>query len=151
MSISARNACLTAFVLGSMASPAAARNYSFDARRIALGGTGGTPNIASGLVEDQRRHTPIVIPLNLVRVLYAPRCDTSESLRRERLRTSQDAAHERHAPICVASNLHRRSQKRFSSSNGGWRWRCHCGWKREGRRHRRSLSPKEPQNCVKTV
>jgi hypothetical protein len=49
--------------------PAAAQNYSFDARRIALGGTGGTPNIASDVPDDRRGYTSIVIPLGLVRVL----------------------------------------------------------------------------------
>ena len=40
----------------SAASSASAQNYSFDARRIALGGAGGTPNVASKLVERQRRY-----------------------------------------------------------------------------------------------
>ena len=51
------------------ASSASAQNYSFDARRIALGGTGGTPNVASSLAERQRRYKSIVIPLGLVRVI----------------------------------------------------------------------------------
>jgi hypothetical protein len=51
------------------ASPASAQNYSFDARRIALGGAAGTPNVASGLVERQRRYKSFVIPIGLVRVV----------------------------------------------------------------------------------
>jgi hypothetical protein len=63
----------TAFVgllaLTATASPAAAQNYSFDARRIALGGAGGTPNVASKLVERQRRYKSILIPVGMVKVL----------------------------------------------------------------------------------
>ena len=51
------------------ASSASAQNYSFDARRIALGGVGGTPNLASKLVERQRRYKSILIPVGLVKVL----------------------------------------------------------------------------------
>jgi len=52
-----------------MASSASAQNYSFDARRIALGGAGGTPNVASKLVERQRRYKSILIPVGLVKLL----------------------------------------------------------------------------------
>ena len=48
---------------------ASAQNYSFDARRVALGGVGGTPNLASKLVERQRRYRSILIPVGLVKVL----------------------------------------------------------------------------------
>ena len=62
-----------AFIAGLLlvwtASPAFAQNYSFDARRIALGGVGGTPNLASKLVERQRRYRSILIPIGLVKVL----------------------------------------------------------------------------------
>ena len=56
-------------MLTATASSASAQNYSFDARRIALGGAGGTPNVASKLVERQRRYKSILIPVGLVRVL----------------------------------------------------------------------------------
>ena len=56
-------------VLTSTASSASAQNYSFDARRIALGGAGGTPNVASKIVERQRRYTSILIPVGLVKLL----------------------------------------------------------------------------------
>ena len=56
-------------VLTAAVSPAFAQNYSFDARRIALGGAGGTPNVASKLVERQRRYNSILIPIGLVKVL----------------------------------------------------------------------------------
>lgn len=51
------------------ASPVHAQNYSFDARRIALGGAGGTPNVASKLVEQERRYKSILIPVGLVKML----------------------------------------------------------------------------------
>ena len=51
------------------ASSASAQNYSFDARRVALGGVGGTPNLASKMVERQRRYKSILIPVGLVKVL----------------------------------------------------------------------------------
>jgi hypothetical protein len=51
------------------ASSAAAQDYSFDARRIALGGAGGTPNVATKLVERERRYRSILIPVGLVKVL----------------------------------------------------------------------------------
>lgn len=49
--------------------PAAAQNWSFDARRIALGGAGSTESAASRLVEEQRRYRSIVVPLGLIQVL----------------------------------------------------------------------------------
>jgi len=64
-----RGAYVGLLLLTSSASSAFAQNYTFDARRIALGGTGGTPNVASGLVERQRRYKSIVIPVGLVRVI----------------------------------------------------------------------------------
>ena len=59
----------TVLVLIAAVSPAFAQNYSFDARRIALGGAGGTPNVASKLVERQRRYKSVLIPVGLVKVL----------------------------------------------------------------------------------
>ena len=64
-----RAAFIAILLLMWSASPAFAQNYSFDARRIALGGVGGTPNLASKLVERQRRYRSILIPLGLVKVL----------------------------------------------------------------------------------
>ena len=60
---------MAALLFTSAASSASAQDYSFDARRIALGGAGGTPNVASKLVERQRRYKSILIPIGLVRVL----------------------------------------------------------------------------------
>ena len=64
-----RGAFVAVLLLTSTASSASAQNYSFDARRIALGGAGGTPNVASKLVERQRRYRSILIPVGLVKVL----------------------------------------------------------------------------------
>jgi hypothetical protein len=55
-----------------LALPAAsvfAQDYTFDARRVALGGAGGTPNVASKLADRQRPYKSILIPVGLVRVL----------------------------------------------------------------------------------
>jgi hypothetical protein len=64
-----RSTFITGLLLTALASSAYAQNYSFDARRIALGGAGGTPNVASKLVERQRRYKSILIPVGLVKVL----------------------------------------------------------------------------------
>ena len=45
-------ALVSVLILVWTASSASAQNYSFDARRIALGGVGGTPNLASKLVDE---------------------------------------------------------------------------------------------------
>jgi len=54
-----------------VASPrrAAAQNWSFDARTIAMGGVGGGGNLADGMVDRDRRYTPIVLPFGLFQVL----------------------------------------------------------------------------------
>ena len=64
-----RGAAVAVLVLTVAVPSAFAQNYSFDARRIALGGAGGTPNVASKLVERQRRYKSILIPVGLVKVL----------------------------------------------------------------------------------
>ena len=64
-----RSAIVAVLLLVWTASSACAQNYSFDARRIALGGAGGTPNLASKMVERQRRYRSIVIPVGLVKLL----------------------------------------------------------------------------------
>ena len=49
-------------------STAGAQNWSFDARRIALGGIGDTANIASQLVKKERGYGTIVLPFGLLQV-----------------------------------------------------------------------------------
>jgi hypothetical protein len=60
------------FLLISMsvaATPALAQNWSFDARRIALGGVGTTENIASKTVQEERGYRAVVLPFGLFQVL----------------------------------------------------------------------------------
>jgi hypothetical protein len=46
-----------------------AQNWSFDARSIALGATGGSENLASAMIADERAYRSIVLPLGLLQVL----------------------------------------------------------------------------------
>ena len=79
-----RAAIVTVLLFVWTASSASAQNYTFDARRVALGGVGGTPNVASKLVERQRRYRSILIPVGLVKVLsdvrvFFPRSATTST------------------------------------------------------------------------
>jgi hypothetical protein len=47
---------------------ASAQNFSFDARKIALGGVGETENVAGKMIDEQRPYGPIVLPLGLVQL-----------------------------------------------------------------------------------
>jgi hypothetical protein len=49
--------------------PAFAQNWSFDARRIALGGVGTAENIASRTAQEERGYRAIVLPFGLFQVL----------------------------------------------------------------------------------
>src|SRR4051794_11267978 len=49
--------------------PAFAQNWSFDARTIGMGGVGSTGNLASDMIERDRRSTIIVLPFGLFQVL----------------------------------------------------------------------------------
>ena len=48
---------------------AAAQNWSFDARTIALGGVGGGGNLATKMIDEERDYTSIVLPFGLFQVL----------------------------------------------------------------------------------
>ena len=48
---------------------AMAQNWSFDAHTIGMGGTGSTGNLASSMIDKERRYTPIVLPFGLFQVL----------------------------------------------------------------------------------
>ena len=63
--------CLSLAVVFTIASAgsALAQNWSFDARNVALGAVSGKDNLASRMVEDQRRYRSIVIPLGLFQLL----------------------------------------------------------------------------------
>ena len=54
-----------AAVAVSVARPARAQNWSFDARRIALGGIGDTENAALGIVAEQRGYSSLVLPFGM--------------------------------------------------------------------------------------
>ena len=49
--------------------PVAAQNWSFDARTIAIGGVGGSGNLATKMIDEQRDYTAIVLPFGLIQVL----------------------------------------------------------------------------------
>lgn len=51
------------------ATPAAAQNWSFDARAVGLGGVGSTSNVAADMVEEQRAYRAIVLPFGLTQIL----------------------------------------------------------------------------------
>ena len=49
--------------------PAAAQNWSGDARRIAMGGVGTSENLASKMIEEEKGYRTVVVPLGLFQVL----------------------------------------------------------------------------------
>lgn len=49
--------------------PAAAQNWSFDARTIGLGGVGDINNVAANMIDEQRPYKTIVLPFGLIQVL----------------------------------------------------------------------------------
>ena len=63
-----RRAVLFVIVL-SCASPAFAQNWSFDARKIALGNAGGADHPASRMIDEERPYRAIVLPFGLIQVL----------------------------------------------------------------------------------
>jgi len=50
-------------------STALAQNYSGDARKIAMGGTGYSDNIAASLVEEEKVYTTIAVPLGIFQLV----------------------------------------------------------------------------------
>ena len=59
--------CVCACALTS--APALAQNWSFDARRIGIGGIGSTSNVALEIVDEQRPYRAIVLPFGLLQIL----------------------------------------------------------------------------------
>ena len=58
------------FVFGLLIAAAAqAQNWSWDARRIGMGGSSSPDNLAGKMIEEQRNYTSIVLPLGLSQVL----------------------------------------------------------------------------------
>lgn len=60
---------LTTIASFAQAAPALAQNWSFDARDIALGGTGNGGSIAADMIQDERTSRAIVLPFGLLQVV----------------------------------------------------------------------------------
>jgi len=81
-----RRLSLALLLCVSLASPALAQNWSFDARSIALGAVSGKDNLASRMVDEQRTYKSVVIPLGLFQVLrnldrFKPESDDFDLIR----------------------------------------------------------------------
>lgn len=48
---------------------ASAQNFSGDARKIGMGGIGYSDNIATGMVDDERNYSSILVPLGVIQLL----------------------------------------------------------------------------------
>lgn len=59
---------LAVFALFAFSSRALAQNWSFDARQIGMGG-GGSGNLATTMIDDERNYTSIVIPFGVLQGL----------------------------------------------------------------------------------
>ncbi len=64
-----RIAVVLFLALAASSERALAQNWSFDARSIALGGVGGTGNLASKMIDEERDYRSIVLPFGLIQVL----------------------------------------------------------------------------------
>ncbi len=60
---------LSVFIFLLACNTASAQNYSGDARKIAMGGTGYYDNIAGEFIEEQKRYRSIAIPLGLIQLV----------------------------------------------------------------------------------
>ena len=58
------------FACSLCAGPASAQNWSFDARKIALGSAGGDQNLATQMIEEARNYRAIVLPFGLFQVIH---------------------------------------------------------------------------------
>ena len=84
-----KSTCILLLIVGMVAGarPAFAQNWMMDARRIGMGGVGGSENIASDMIESpDGKHTTIVVPLGLIQVLqdldiYNPDSDNFDPIR----------------------------------------------------------------------
>src|SRR5215813_1513687 len=64
-----RVALLTLLVIQSVSLRSWGQNYTGDARRIGMGGTGENENIGSQMIADEQPYRSIVIPLGLIQVI----------------------------------------------------------------------------------
>jgi hypothetical protein len=60
--VSLRTFLIVLFVCALAVKPAAAQNWSFDARKIGLGSPTGGENLASRMIDDEREYRSIVLP-----------------------------------------------------------------------------------------
>ena len=63
-----RKVLLSLFVCALLAGQASAQNWSFDARKVALGSPGGGENLASKMIDEARDYRSIVLPFGLIQV-----------------------------------------------------------------------------------
>ncbi|HEY3092255.1 MAG TPA: hypothetical protein VGJ52_04125 [Vicinamibacterales bacterium] len=63
-----RRSVLSLALCAMFATPALAQNWSFDARKVALGSTGSGENLASKMIEDENEYRSIVLPFGLFQV-----------------------------------------------------------------------------------
>ncbi len=63
-----RRFLLSVLVCALSATQASAQNWSFDARKVALGSPGGGENLASKMIEEARDYRSIVLPFGLIQV-----------------------------------------------------------------------------------
>jgi hypothetical protein len=63
-----RRVLMSALAFGLVTRQASAQSWSFDAREIALGGVGGTHNVAADMIDEQRPYRAIVLPFGLIQV-----------------------------------------------------------------------------------
>lgn len=68
------------------AAMASAQNWSFDARDIAIGGVGGTGNLSTKMIDEQRGYTSIVLPFGFLQIfkdmkIYDPNSNAFDPVR----------------------------------------------------------------------
>jgi hypothetical protein len=68
MSVSLRKGVLSLAACVLFAAPAFAQNWSFDARKVALGSPGSGENLASKMIEEENEYRSIVLPFGLFQV-----------------------------------------------------------------------------------
>jgi len=66
--VALRRSVLSLALCAMFATPALAQNWSFDARKVALGSTGSGENLASKMIEDENEYRSIVLPFGLFQV-----------------------------------------------------------------------------------
>jgi hypothetical protein len=79
-------AVLSVFAVLLIGPAAAAQDWSFDARDIAMGGVGATGNLSTKMIDEQRDYTAIVLPFGLIQVfkdlsIYDPNSSNFDPVR----------------------------------------------------------------------